>query len=169
MSSAVPYSDKVADPWWAVAGFNRAALSGIKESALYPNKTDRDNMYIVQLNPIAKLKPGYVVWGQQTTWSKPTAMRDLNIVRLILYIDAALSNFANYYIFEQNDVFTWKDFQEKVNSFLSNIKNRRGLTSYSVSVSATEYERQTNSFHADIYLQATPTVEKIFLNYYVTK
>ena len=169
MSSVIPYNDTVADPWWAPAGFNRAALNGVKEAALYPNKVDRDDMYIVQLNPIARLKPGYVIWGQQTTWSKPSALRDLNIVRLVLYIDAALKNFALYYVFDQNDAFTWNDFQVKVHSFLTNIKNRRGLRSFSVSVFATEYERQTNTFHADIYLHATSTVEKIFLNYFVTK
>lgn len=169
MSAALPRNDRVADPWFAVAGFNRGALSGVKDLAFFPTKGDRDQLYLNQLNPIVRLRPGYAIWGQNTTYKKPSALRDLNIVRLLLYIDAALKNFALFYIFEQNDFFTWNDFQQKVVTFLEDIVARRGLHSYSVKVYATEYERQTNSFHADIWLQATPTVEKIFLNYYITK
>jgi len=169
MSAIIPTNDRVAEPWFAAAGYNRAALSGIKEGALYPTKGDRDRFYEIQLNPIALLKPGWVVWGQQTKWDKPSALRDLNIVRLLLYIDAALKQFALFYIFEQNDYFTWSSFQDRVITFLEDIVARRGLFSYQVKVFATEYELQTNSFHADIWLKAIPTVEKIFLNYTITK
>jgi hypothetical protein len=165
MSYLLPRNDNVAEIWYAAAGFNRAAIDTIKELRFNPKLGQRDQMYLKQLNPIVKFSNGYTVWGQLTSQSKPSALQDLNIVRLVLYCKRSIEQFARYFIFELNDAFTWTKFNGEVVSFLEQIKKKRGLYSYSVETSATDYEKKTKCFHSNITLYPTRVVERIELNF----
>jgi len=96
MSYLLPRNDNVADIWWAAAGFNRGVIETIKELRYNPRLGQRDQMYLKQLNPIVKFNPGYTVWGQLTTQAKASALQDLNIVRLVLYIKRALEQYCRF-------------------------------------------------------------------------
>jgi hypothetical protein len=91
----------------------------------------------------------------------------LNIVRLVLYCKRALEQFCRFFIFEQNDAITWGQVSAQVTEFLEVIKQKRGLDSYSVEVSATDYERKTKTFHVNVELEPTRAVEKIELNFFI--
>ncbi len=167
MSYILPRNDNVAELWFAAAGFNRAAIDTIKELRYNPRLGQRDQLYLKQLNPIVKFNPGYVVWGQLTTQAKASALQDLNIVRMVLYIKRAFEEFCRFYIFEQNDEITWSQVANQLVSFLEVIKRKRGLHSYSIDVGATEYERKTKKFHINVTLTPTRSVEKVELNFFI--
>jgi hypothetical protein len=167
ISYLAPRNDSVAEPWFAIAGYNRAAIDTIKDLRFNPRLGQRDQLYRKQLNPIVKFNPGYVVWGQLTTQAKPSALQDLNIVRLVLYVKRAFEDFCKFFIFEQNDEITWGQVSAQLVAFLENIKSRRGLYSYSVEVGASDYEKKTKKFHINIILQPTRVVEQIELNFYI--
>lgn len=168
MANVIPNNDKVAEIWYAAAGFNRATVATIKEMRFSPLVGDRDRFYLHQINPIVKFNVGYTVWGQLTTQKKPSALQDLNIIRLVLYVKRAMEQFSKFYIFEQNDAVTWSSVKVEVNRFLKEIQNKRGLTSYSVEVAASDYELKSKQFHINIILLPTKAVEKINLNFYIT-
>jgi len=167
MSYLIPRNDNVAEIWYAAAGFQRAAIDSIKELRFNPTLSQRDQMYLKQLNPIVKFAAGYVVWGQLTSQAKASALQDLNIVRLVLYCKRAIEQYCRNFIFEQNDAITWGQVSGAIVEFLEVIKNRRGLDSYSVDVGATDYEKKTKKFHVDVILQPTRVVEQIELNFYI--
>jgi hypothetical protein len=167
MSYLIPRNDNVAEIWFAAAGFQRASIDTIKDLRYNPRLGQRDQMYLKQLNPIVKFAQGYVVWGQLTTQAKPSALQDLNIVRLVLFCKRALEQFCRFFIFEQNDQITWGEVASQVTDFLEVIKNRRGLDDYQVEVSATDYERKTKIFHVNVTLTPTRIVEKIELNFFI--
>jgi hypothetical protein len=167
MAYILPRNDTVAQLWFAAAGFNRAAIDTIKELRYNPRLGQRDQLYLKQLNPIVKFNPGYVVWGQLTSQAKASALQDLNIVRLVLYIQRAFEQFCRFYIFEQNDAITWNEVSGQLVAFLEVIKKQRGLYSYSVDVGATDYERRTKKFHVDVILEPTRVVEQIQLNFFI--
>ncbi len=167
MSYLLPRNDSVAEIWFAVAGFNRAPIDTIRQLRFNPRLGQRDQFYLKQINPIVKFNPGYTVWGQLTTQAKPSALQDLNIVRLVLYCKRALEQFCRFFIFEQNDQLTWGQVGGEISLFLSDIQQRRGLYSYSVEVSATAYELKTKTFHVNVTLEPTRVVEKIKLNFFI--
>jgi len=167
MSYILPRNDTVAELWYAAAGFNRAAIDTIKELRYNPKLGQRDGMYLKQLNPIVKFSNGYTVWGQLTSQAKPSALQDLNIVRLVLYCKKSIEGFARYFIFEMNDQITWNKFSNEVIGFLEDIKRRRGLYSYTVNTYATEYMKKTKCFTCDIELNPTRVVERINLNFFI--
>jgi hypothetical protein len=167
LSYLLPRNDNVAELWFAVAGFNRAAIDSIKELRYNPRLGQRDQMYLKQLNPIVKFAQGYVVWGQLTAQAKSSALSDLNIVRMVLYVKRAIEQFCRFFIFEQNDPITWAEVSGAIVDFLEQVKKRRGLNDYTVEVSATEYERKTKRFHVNIILDPTRVVEQIELNFFI--
>lgn len=167
LSYLLPRNDNVSEIWYAAAGFNRAAIDTIKELRFNPRLGQRDQMYLKQLNPIVKFNPGYTIWGQLTSQAKASALQDLNIVRMVLYVKRALEQYCRYFIFEQNDAITWSGVSGNINEFLENIKSRRGLYSYSVDVGATAYEKKTKTFHVNVTLEPTRIVEKISLNFFI--
>ena len=167
MSYILPRNDTVAELWFAAAGFNRAAIDTIKELRFNPRLGERDQLYLKQLNPIVKFNPGYVVWGQLTSQARASALQDLNIVRLVLYIKRAFEDFCRFFIFEQNDEITWSQVATQLVEFLEAIRKKRGLYNYSVEVGATDYERKTKKFHVDVTLEPTRVVEQIELNFFI--
>jgi phage tail sheath protein FI len=167
MSYILPRNDNVAEIWFAAAGFSRAAIDTIKELRYNPRLGERDQLYLKQLNPIVKFNPGYVVWGQLTTQARASALQDLNIVRLVLFIKRAFEEFCRFFIFEQNDEITWSQVSTNLVDFLEVIKNKRGLFAYAVDVGATDYERRTKRFHVNVTLDPTRVVEQIELNFFI--
>jgi len=167
MSYILPRNDNVAEIWFAAAGFNRAAIDTIKELRFNPRLGERDQLYLKQINPIVKFNPGYVVWGQLTTQARPSALQDLNIVRLVLYVKRAFEDFCRFFIFEQNDEVTWSQVATQLTEFLEIIKSKRGLYSYSIDVGATDYEKKTKRFHVNVTLEPTRVVEQIELNFFI--
>ncbi len=167
MSYLAPKNDNVAELWWAIAGFNRAPIENIKELRFSPKLGQRDQMYLKQLDPIVKFAQGYTVWGQLTSQAKPSALQDLNIVRLVLYIKRALEQYSRFFIFEMNDSITWSRVAGEINEFLESIKKKRGLYDYNVEVGASAYEIKTKTFHINVSLTPTRVVEKIELNFFI--
>lgn len=165
MSYLIPRNDNVAEIWYAAAGFNRAAIDSIKELRYNAKLSQRDQLYLKQLNPICHFSAGYVVWGQLTSQAKASALQDLNVVRLVLYCKRAIEQYCSYFIFEQNDPITWGQISGSIVGFLEDIKSRRGLDSYSIDVGATDYEKKLKRCHVNIILQPTKTLEQIELNF----
>lgn len=165
LAKIIPYTDSVAELWNAPAGFNRAMVEGIEDFRFTPSQAYRDLFYLAQINPIVKFNVGNTVFGQLTSQKRPTALQDLNIVRLVLYVKRALEQFCRYYIFESNDQETWNAVQNQITKFLKVIHNKRGLYSYGVEVGATEYEIKSKQMHVNVTLTPVKVVERIYLNF----
>ncbi len=167
MAYLLPRNDAVGEIWYAAAGFTRGAIDSIKELRYSPKIGERDSMYLKQLNPIVKFLEGNTLWGQLTAQAKPSALQDLNIVRLVLYCQKAISNFCKFFPFEQNDSITWDLINGEIVEFLENIKQRRGLDSYEVSVYSTDYMKKRKTCAVDITLTPVRILEKIELNFFI--
>lgn len=167
MASMIPLNDKLFNIWYPNAGLNRGTIDGIKELRFSPVLSQRNNLYLKQINPIVKFTVGYAVFSNLTTQLRPSALQDLSIVRTILYIKRALEQFLKFFIFEFNDAETHNTINESITPFLEAIRSSRGLTSFSVDVGATEYEIKQKIAHVDIQLQPTRAIERIELNLFI--
>ena len=167
MSQLIPLNDSLYDIWYASAGFNRATLSTIEELRWSAKLGERDNMYLQQVNPIVHFPQGYTVWGNLTTQKAPSALQDINVMRMVLYIKRALEQYCKYFIFEFNDKITWASITRGIIPFLDSIKARRGLVSYSIDVGATDYEFKNKTCHVNVTLNPQTVIEKIALNLFI--
>jgi hypothetical protein len=166
MAYVLPRNDRVSEVWFAAAGFDYV-LDSIKELRYSPNQGQRDQMYLKQLNPFVKFREGIVPYGQLTSQSKPSAMQDINVVRLVLYCKVALERYCRYYVFKMNDSDTWEFINRDVSQFLGEVQKARGVYSFSVDVGATEYEKKMKKLHVNVILNPTRVAEKIELNFFI--
>jgi phage tail sheath protein FI len=59
------------------------------------------------INPIVSFAgQGKVVWGQKTMLDKSSAFNRINVRRLFMVLEKAISTASKYFLFEQNDRFT---------------------------------------------------------------
>jgi len=169
MSYLLPRHDSVNEVWSTAAGFDGFIVEKIKELRFNPSLSQRDQLYLKQINPIVKfINDGYVYWGQLTTQTKASALQDINIVRLVLYCKRALERYCRYYIYKFNDAITWNAVASDVVAFLGDIKERRGLYDFNVRVYATDYMKKQKRFAVEVTLNPTRVTEQIDLRFFIT-
>ena len=166
-------TDNVADAWFSPAGVNRGQLLGITKLAWNPNKAERDDLYKKRCNPLVSLPgQGTILFGDKTLLKRPSAFDRINVRRLFIVLEKAISTAAEGQLFEFNDEFTRAQFRNLVEPFLRDVKGRRGVTDFSVVCDTTNNTGQvidTNSFVADIFIKPARSINFINLNFVATR
>jgi phage tail sheath protein FI len=169
--SVFAYNDRVSAPWFAPAGFTRGGLSVIQaERKLSPS--DRDTLYLGEVNSIATFPgQGVVAYGQKTLQKKASALDRINVRRLLIELKSYIGQIANTLVFEQNTNSTRNRFLSQVNPYLDSIQQRQGLYAYKVVMDDTNNTADVidrNQLVGQIYIQPTKTVEFIILDFNVS-
>jgi len=163
------YTDAVRDPWFSPAGFNRGNLKNVVKLAWSPNKTQRDTLYAIGVNPVGSFAgQGTVLFGDKTLQSKPSAFDRINVRRLFIVLEKSIAQAAKFSLFEFNDTSTQNQFVNLVTPFLADIKARRGIFDYRVvcdSTNNTQSVIDANQFVGDIYVKPARSVNFIQLNF----
>jgi len=163
------YTDAVRDPWFSPAGFNRGNLKNVVKLAWNPNKTQRDTLYAISVNPVGSFAgQGTVLFGDKTLQSKPSAFDRINVRRLFIVLEKSIAQAAKFSLFEFNDTTTQNQFVNLVTPFLADIKARRGIYDYRVvcdSTNNTQSVIDANQFVGDIYVKPARSVNFIQLNF----
>jgi hypothetical protein len=166
-------TDTVADPHFSPAGFSRGQIRGAVKLAFSPNQTQRDELYKARVNPVVTFPgQGTVLFGDKTAQSKPSAFDRINVRRLFITLEKAISTAAKFQLFEFNDEFTRAQFRNLVEPFLRDIQGRRGLTDFSVVCDETNNTGEVidrNEFVADIFIKPNRSINFIKLNFIATR
>jgi len=166
-------TDSVADAWFSPGGFNRGQIRGAVKLAFNPNQTQRDDLYKARVNPVANFPgQGTVLFGDKTAQVKPSAFDRINVRRLFIVLEKAVSTAAKFQLFEFNDEFTRAQFRNLVEPFLRDVQGRRGLTDFSVICDDTNNTGDVidrNEFRADIFIKPARSINFIQLNFVATR
>ena len=162
-------TDLTRDPWYSPAGFNRGNVRSVIRLAYNPTKTDRDELYKKGVNPVVTFPgQGTVLFGDKTMLAKPSAFDRINVRRLFIVLEKAISTAAKFTLFEFNDDFTRAQFRNLVEPFLRDVQGRRGITDYRVVCDATNNTGEVidrNEFVGDIYVKPNRSINFIQLNF----
>jgi hypothetical protein len=163
------YTDTVRDPWFSPAGFNRGNIKNVVRLAWNPNKTQRDTLYALGVNPVGTFPGnGTVLFGDKTLQSKPSAFDRINVRRLFIVLEKTIAQAAKYTLFEFNDEFARAQFVALVTPFLRDVQGRRGIYDFRVVCDTTNNTPQvidSNQFVGDIYIKPARAVNFIQLNF----
>jgi len=166
-------ADLVADAWFSPAGFTRGNVRNVTKLAWNPNQAQRDALYRTGVNPIVTFPgSGTVLFGDKTLQSKPSAFDRINVRRLFVVLEKAVSTASKASLFEFNDEFTRAQFRNMVEPFLRDVKGRRGITDFKVVCDGTNNTGNiidTNKFVADIYIKPARSINYITLNFIATR
>ena len=162
-------TDLTNDPWWSPAGYNRGQIKNIVRLAYNPRKADRDLLYKNGVNPVVTFPgQGTVLYGDKTLLAKPSAFDRINVRRLFIVLEKAISTAAKYTLFEFNDAFTRSQFKNLVNPYLRDVQGRRGITDFLVVCDESNNTGEVidrNEFIGDIYIKPARSINFIQLNF----
>lgn len=162
-------TDAVAAPWFSPAGNRRGQYFGVTSIAYSANKSQRDTLYKAGINPIVNLPgQGVILFGDKTKESRPSAFDRINVRRLFLAMERAISAAARNVMFEFNDEFTRAEFVNIVEPFLREIQGRRGITDFRVVCDETNNTPAVidrNEFIASVFVKPARSINYITLNF----
>ena len=156
-------------PWFSPAGQRRGQYYGVTSLAYSPTQSQRDVLYKAGVNPIANIPgQGMLLFGDKTHLARPSAFDRINVRRLFLVIERAISRAARAVMFEFNDEFTRAEFVNVVEPFLREIRGRRGITDFRVVCDETNNTAEVidrNEFIANIFIKPARSINFVTLNF----
>ena len=162
-------TDNERDPWYSPAGFNRGQVKNAIKLAFNASKGQRDQLYKAGVNPVVTFPgQGTVLFGDKTLLSKPSAFDRINVRRLFIVLEKAISTSAKFTLFEFNDEFTRAQFRNMVEPFLRDVQGRRGIYDFRVVCDTTNNTGEVidrNEFVGDIYIKPARSINFIQLNF----
>lgn len=169
---ALGFNDRVSYPWFAPAGFNRAALDFVTNVSVRLNVSDRDRLYDSRINPIATFpRLGYVIWGQKTLQISKSALDRVNVRRLLLEVKRIIIGIANRMIFEQNTPAVRNRFVSDSVFQLGLIQAQAGIEAFQVVMNETNNTQEDidlNRLNGRIVVVPTRSIEFIAIDFIVT-
>jgi len=166
-------TDLIADSWFSPAGFNRGVIRGAVKLAYNPSKSQRDELYRARINPVVTLPgQGTVLFGDKTGLSTPSAFDRINVRRLFITLEKAISTASKFQLFEFNDEFTRAQFRNIVEPFLRDVQGRRGVTDFLVVCDTSNNTADVidrNEFRADIFVKPNRSINFIQLQFVATR
>ena len=162
-------TDSIRDPWYSPAGFNRGIMKNVTRLAFNPNRAERDLLYKNGINPVVTFPgQGTVLFGDKTLLAKPSAFDRINVRRLFIVLEKAISTAAKFTLFEFNDSFTRSQFVNLVDPFLRDVQSRRGIQDFRVVCDETNNTPEIidrNEFVGDIFIKPNRSINFVQLNF----
>ena len=160
-------------PWFSPAGTARGAILNSVKLIYNPGKKQRDILYSNRINPVI-LSPGagIVLFGDKTGFGKSSAFDRINVRRLFIFLEDAISAAAKDQLFEFNDELTRTNFVNIVEPFLRDVQANRGIFDFVVICDETNNTAaviDANEFVADIFIKPARSINFIGLTFVVTR
>ena len=166
-------ADLVSDPWVSPAGYNRGYIKNVVKLAWNPNKSQRDELQKVYVNPvITEIGQGTLLLGDKTLVSRPSSFDSISVRRLFIYVEQAINNAAKFVLFEFNDEVTRANLKNSIEPFLRDVQGRRGIIEFKVVCDKTNNTSgviDTYNLVADIFIKPNKPARYIKLNYIATR
>ena len=160
-------------PWFSPAGTSRGAILNAVKLAYNPGKKQRDQLYSARINPVV-FSPGagIILFGDKTAFGKSSAFDRINVRRLFIFLEDAISAAAKDFLFEFNDEITRTNFVNIVEPFLRDVQSKRGIQDYVVICDETNNTAaviDNNEFVADIFIKPARSINFIGLTFIATR
>ena len=160
-------------PWFSPAGTARGGILNAVKLAYNPSQAQRDRLYSERVNPVI-FSPGagIILFGDKTGLAKGSAFDRINVRRLFIYLEDAISAAARDQLFEFNDEITRTNFVNVVEPFLRDVQAKRGIQDYVVICDETNNTGaviDNNEFVADIYIKPARSINFIGLTFVATR
>ena len=160
-------------PWFSPAGTARGAILNAVKLTYNPSQTQRDKLYSNRINPII-FSPGggIILFGDKTGLGKASAFDRINVRRLFIFLENAISSAARDQMFEFNDEITRTNFVNIVEPFLRDVQAKRGIFDFRVICDETNNTAaiiDNNEFVADIFIKPARSINFIGLTFVATR
>lgn len=172
-AAAFARTDSTAQPWIAPAGLTRGVINNVVDIAFNPNQKQRDFLYPISINPVVFFNTdGFVIFGQKTLQTKPSAFDRINVRRLFLSLEKSVQRSLRFFVFEPNTEFTRTRLKNTITPIFELAKNTEGLYDYLIVCDErnnTSDSIDRNELNVDIYIKPVRAAEFILVNFIATR
>lgn len=165
---ALAVTDRSNVPWAAAAGLRRGLVPEVLELEFNPTLGDRDDLYRVQINPIARIGTTIAVWGDATTQKMRSMLSAFHVRRILVSAEKATYLTSLYSLFEPNDQIERDRLINTLLPIFDSIKQQRGLIEFGIFDATTDQDVAYNTARFRIELKPVPAME-IILHEFVIK
>lgn len=168
------YNDNVAGPQFAPAGPNRGKVDAL-DIEYSPDQEERDLLTGDQnrVNPFVNFNEGGIeIYGNRTLQRTRTALDNIHVQRMLIYVMKLVCSTVRFLVFEPNDPTTWLKFNGLVNPILENMKQDRGIARFFVLCDASTnpaQQRQNKTMRGIIKIEAVEAAEIISVDFALYK
>lgn len=157
-AGAISFTALNFEMWFPVGGFKRGVLNVADVKRRF-SRSEIDLLYDNGINPIRFIPGrGVVIWGQKTLLSRPSSLSRLNVRLLLIVLEPAIKVALEDFLFELNDESTRALVRSALNSFLGDVKARRGVTDFLVVCDGTNNSAQdVDNFTLNVWIFIKPT------------
>jgi len=125
--------DSTHDEWFSPAGLTKGQIKGVVKLSWNPNQAERDVLYPLGINPVVTFTgDGTVLFGDKTATIDASPFDRINVRRMFIGLEKAISRSARYRLFDQNDSITRSLWKSQVEPLLRDVKGRRGIEEFRV-------------------------------------
>ena len=160
-------------PWFSPAGTARGAILNAVKLVYNPGQKQRDILYTNRVNPVINSPgAGIVLFGDKTAFGKASAFDRINVRRLFIYLEDAISAAAKDQLFEFNDEITRTNFVNIIEPFLRDVQAKRGIFDFVVICDETNNTAaviDSNELVADIFIKPARSINFIGLTFVATR
>ena len=160
-------------PWFSPAGTARGAILNAVKLIYNPGKKQRDILYSSRINPVINSPgAGIILFGDKTAFAKASAFDRINVRRLFIFLEDAISAAAKDQLFEFNDELTRTNFVNIIEPFLRDVQAKRGIFDFVVICDETNNTAaviDANEFVADIFIKPARSINFIGLTFVATR
>ncbi len=172
IAGCIARNDEKAEVWYAPAGIDRGRIFGALSLAYTTTRSERDVLYAAGVNVIASFPDtGINIWGQKTLQSQPSATDRINVRRLMMYVEEAISQSSRFVVFEPHNSRTWRALVRMITPFLQSIKSRGGFYDFRVQCDEETNTPQMidqNQLVCRAFIKPTKTAEFVEMNFILT-
>lgn len=158
--------------WYPPAGWKRGALTVLDVYDHY-DTGEMDYLYDNNINPIRwNSIRGIAVFGQKTTLTRPSALDRLNVRLMLCVIEPAIKFALEDFLFEFNTVATRANVTAMINTYMSNIKSRYGVSDFKVKCDEennTAYDIESHIMNVWLFVKPMNSVEYIPFSVIITR
>jgi len=132
VGGAIAKMERNTEIWFAPAGDRRGKLNVLDVYKRYTSG-EADVLYNNGINPIKNIPgKGIEIYGQKTLQTRPSDLDRLNVRLMLITIEPAVNTAMAGFLFEFNDADTRLRVRTMIDSYMGDIKARRGVFDYKV-------------------------------------
>jgi len=157
------YTDNVAAPWFAAAGWNRGLTDGVR-SKKNLILAEQDELYAGRINFINNFADeGMRIWGDKNLQLAETHahMNRISKRRCLIRLRKLISIACIGLIFDPNDATTIASFRSAVQPILEDFISKRAIIDAKLVIDDSEEARDRLEINAQIYIKFMPNLEYI--------
>ena len=146
------------------AGWTRGRVKGLGVLRAF-TAGDMDLLVDNRINPIRyKEGSGMVIWGNETTYRKPSPLQMRSVAWLLIMIKYGLESSLDFQLFELNNERTYQALETAIRTFMRDeVKAKGGVYEFQVEVSKIITDSDKEQRRIPVFLGIKPTSDAKFI------